>query len=654
MKRLLALLVFLFVSIPAHAACDPAVAPGHDYQVGPNAGQLTEGTQVPWENLGPGDTVRFFDKQDANGVALPYHSKFAINGRGTATAPIKVCGVPGPNGERPTVDANGALTRSTMSFGRDNAKDANQSRGIFYIGSIASEVGVNAPAKIVIDGLRLINARPGNTYTDAAGAQKEYSDFGAAVWVEYGTDGVTVSNSSIDNSTMCMFSRSQDGSTATVSKNITFAYNDCTNYGIVGDDHEHGTYIQSETVLYEGNHMGQPIPGAYGNAFKDRSVGTVGRFNWIEGGTFGFDLVEAEDWENYAMSKPAYHAAFIYGNHFDMSSALAIHYGGGVGDPRIFRKGTLWFWNNTVRERGKAISGEGAAWLFRISTTDETVQAWNNIFYCDDGVTNNYFCSFRSPQDVQPPEFRGGNLNLGVNWMTHGCGDAPNSVCDGDGYHDFPGGTFTGASNLIAGLAAPLSLTSYAPTVNGPADNSAQAQRPRSGRLSGRQADRRGGARQRARECRRSRRDRIERRRSAADLPDATGAVDAHADLHGATRWSVATDRDVFARGLSGLLGARRVSADNRTGRRVHDSAATASAPRRHREARHRLAYVSGRCVHKQRDGDSRAARRDGRAALASLSGRRRVQLRQLERADVDAAAGEYGQGGELTFAVRE
>jgi hypothetical protein len=478
MKRLLALLVFLFVSIPAHAACDPAVAPGHDYQVGPNAGQLTEGTQVPWENLGPGDTARFFDKQDANGVALPYHSKFAINGRGTATAPIKVCGVPGPNGERPTVDANGALTRSTMSFGRDNAKDANQSRGIFYIGSIASEVGVNAPAKIVIDGLRLINARPGNTYTDAAGAQKEYSDFGAAVWVEYGTDGVTVSNSSIDNSTMCMFSRSQDGSTATVSKNITFAYNDCTNYGIVGDDHEHGTYIQSETVLYEGNHMGQPIPGAYGNAFKDRSVGTVGRFNWIEGGTFGFDLVEAEDWENYAMSKPAYHAAFIYGNHFDMSSALAIHYGGGVGDPRIFRKGTLWFWNNTVRERGKAISGEGAAWLFRISTTDETVQAWNNIFYCDDGVTNNYFCSFRSPQDVQPPEFRGGNLNLGVNWMTHGCGDAPNSVCDGDGYHDFPGGTFTGASNLIAGLAAPLSLTSYAPTVNGPADNSAQAQRP--------------------------------------------------------------------------------------------------------------------------------------------------------------------------------
>src|SRR5215467_14472301 len=78
-------------------ACLPS-GQGNDYQVGPNNGQLSSLAQVPWENLGPGDTVRIFYQ------ATPYPGKFAINAHGTASAPVRVCGVVGPNGERPIID----------------------------------------------------------------------------------------------------------------------------------------------------------------------------------------------------------------------------------------------------------------------------------------------------------------------------------------------------------------------------------------------------------------------------------------------------------------------------------------------------------------------------------------------------------------------
>ncbi len=53
-----------------------------------------------------------------------------------------------------------------------------------------------------------------------------------------------------------------------------------------------------------------------------------------------------------------------------------LHYGGDNGTTSLYRKGTLYFYNNTV-----VSTRAGNTTLFRLSTNEETCDARNNIFY---------------------------------------------------------------------------------------------------------------------------------------------------------------------------------------------------------------------------------------------------------------------------------
>jgi hypothetical protein len=48
-------------------------------------------------------------------------------------------------------------------------------------------------------------------------------------------------------------------------------------------------------MVYQFNHFGPLRANCPGNNLKDRSAGTVIRYNWIEGGNRQLDLVDAED-----------------------------------------------------------------------------------------------------------------------------------------------------------------------------------------------------------------------------------------------------------------------------------------------------------------------------------------------------------------------
>jgi len=66
----------------------------------------------------------------------------------------------------------------------------------------------------------------------------------------------------------------------------------------------------------------------------------------------------------------AYHTTFVYGNvlveHDDDGNSQILHYGGDSGDESIYRKGTLYFYNNTiVSERA------GNTTLMHLSTNEE-------------------------------------------------------------------------------------------------------------------------------------------------------------------------------------------------------------------------------------------------------------------------------------------
>jgi hypothetical protein len=399
---------------------------------------------VPWETLNN-------TRVEIEYRAEPYRSKIAINGN-----QIEVVGLPGPNGEKPVIDAASATTRPTMDFGRASARAINEARGGVVIVTRGSESGINQPTGIRIAGLAIRNSHPSKTFTDSLGATQHYGTFGGALWIDAGHD-VRVEDCDIADSAQGIYSRSLDGADATISRDLLVRGCTFDGCGMANNETLHTLYVQSIGLTIEGCHIRSMAPGASGNAIKSRSVGEVIRYNFIECGTYAFDLVEAEDYPNAAMADPAYRVSHVYGNIIDKPGVLAVHYGGDhVGSEASYRKGTLNFWNNTVRMRGaRNASGaltEGVVYVFKISTQDETVQAWNNIITFAPDIQ---FKALRTGQDVASGYTSGGVLNLGVNWILAGWVDT-------DPYHPL-GGQLNGAANVITGTADPFD-SAYKPS----------------------------------------------------------------------------------------------------------------------------------------------------------------------------------------------
>lgn len=438
---------------PSLTTCLPSGL-GNDYQVGPGKPYTTL-AQVPWEALGPGDTVRIFHQ------ATPFKGKFLLAAKGTAARPVRICGVRGPGGERPEIDGNGAVTRAQLAGEYSTTPSValiHEERSIIVFKPLArsdANAWTSYPSHIQVDGLAIRRAHPSYTFTDTGGASHPYTDFGACIWIDRGHD-ITIADNELSDCQMGIFSKSTDDGDFAVTRNIRIAGNSLWGHGIVGDVHQHSTYLQSVGLLVEGNRYGPLRAGAAGNSAKDRSAGSVYRYNLVEDGAHAFDLVEAEDFPVTALAEPAYRATFVYGNVIDRdgSQGSCIHYGGdhfgstpgaSWGEP-IFRQGTLYFFGNTVRLTG------AQAWLFQISTTLETVEAWDNVFVFA-GVGD---AMLRMNQwDIAPGWTAAGTLHLGRNWIS-------------DGWHDSDlynpvGGVVTGTANLIGGPASPLDATTFVP-----------------------------------------------------------------------------------------------------------------------------------------------------------------------------------------------
>lgn len=453
------------------AACAPAG--GHDYQVGPGAGQLAHIQDVPWESLQPGDTVRIFWQ------AAAYRGKFMLSTSGTAAAPIRVCGVPGPNGERPIVDGANAVSRTQLAYSNDNNGPGllHQTRSVIVIKPSANDDYRYFPQYLQVDGLVIQGATPTNTFTDTLGRTQAYDPFGGCVWIERGHH-IQLLNNEIRDCTNGIFSKSTDDSFDegnptgfSQTQDLRIAYNDIHDNGVVGDDHEHNSYVQTVGVVYEFNHYGPLRAGAGGSALKDRSVGAVIRYNRIEGGARSLDLVEAEDYPNTATHDAAYHQTFVYGNQIvkEGATGIAVHYGGdhtgapagAVWGETIFRKGTLWFFHNTVVITG----ADYAPYIFQLSTQDETAEVFNNVFVFRD---NPQEPSLRGGQDVGTGYTNGGVINLGRNWINQGWQL-------NDQYHPLPGAVVNGAGNMVTAGPVPVDLATFIPVAGAAAIDAALA-----------------------------------------------------------------------------------------------------------------------------------------------------------------------------------
>ncbi|MFT3665105.1 hypothetical protein [Piscinibacter sp.] len=452
LARLLAPLLVAWPLIANAAEPDPLAgvkpcAPsgkGTDYQVGPGPGQLATLDDVPWERLGSGDTVRIFARPQ------PYRGKILVAGRGTPDAPVRVCGVRDDAGRRPVIDGNGAQARRGLAYGHP----LHEARSVVLVNRLGSQAWQAFPENVVISGLHIRGAHPDNGFTDSKGQPQRYEKFGACVWIERG-DGVTIADNEISDCSQGIFSRSTMDGDFAVTKRLRVAGNHLHDNGIAGSDREHAAYVQSVDVVYEFNRFGRMRDGAGGNAIKDRSVGAVVRYNRIEDGARAIDLVEAEDYADVARQDPRYRETFVYGNVIvkDGRKGSTIHYGGDhAGSEDNYRKGTLYFFHNTVR-----LTGDGYGVLFQLSTTQETAQVWNNVFLFDATIPHP---RMRDGQDNAPGIESGGIVRLDRNWIVSRWSDA--------GPWHKVGGQLHGASRLLSGARPPVDAATLKPIASSP------------------------------------------------------------------------------------------------------------------------------------------------------------------------------------------
>ena len=310
---------------------------------------------VPWARLTAGDTVLIHWRPE------PYREKWVICRSGTATQSITVRGVPNGKGRMPVIDGNGAGTRKTLNFW-------NEDRGVIKIG------GANVPADtmpryIVIENLEIRSGRPPYTFTGREG-RKEYAPNAASIYLEKG-EHITIRN--------CLLRDSGNGILcANRSSNIVVERCHIYDNGIKASIYQHNSYTEAKGITFQYNRFGPLREGCLGNNLKDRSAGTVIRYNWIEGGNRQLDLVDTD--YQHILNNPDYRSTFVYGNLLIKGergkSSQVCHYGGDSGNPTRYRKGTLYFYNNTV-----VSTRSDNTTLFRLSSKEESCDLRNNIIY---------------------------------------------------------------------------------------------------------------------------------------------------------------------------------------------------------------------------------------------------------------------------------
>ncbi len=402
------------------------------YDVGPGR-PYADPSEVPWEALQPGSLVRIYYRTQ------PYANKWVIARAGTAEAPIVVRGV-AQDGKLPVITGENAVTRLELDYWNEN-------RSVIKIGG--SSTPAQFPSYILIENLDIRSARPPYSFSDDHGNPGSYATNAAAIHVEMG-EHIVIRNCILRDCGNGFFAGSQ-------SSDLLLETSHVFDNGIEGSIYHHNSYTESLGITFQFNRYGPLRSGCKGNNLKDRSAGTLVRYNWIEAGNRTLDLVDSDHAE--LLNDPSYLQTFVYGNvlikHDVQENSQVLHYGGDSGNYANYRKGTLWFYNNTV-----VSYRSGNTTLLGISTNDEQVECFNNVVYVTAGGQK---------LAVMGTE---GIVNLYNNWLSqgwkavHGALNGTltswdNISGDDPGFNDFPGRDYAlspGSPCIDAGTDLPSAI----------------------------------------------------------------------------------------------------------------------------------------------------------------------------------------------------
>jgi hypothetical protein len=356
---------------------------------------------VPWDSLSPRDQVQVYWRHQA------YHSKIDIN-----TSGIALIGIPGPKGQRPVLDGNGAQENPSATYFTDQIA----SEGLITVAP--AEYG-GVVRNVLIQGLELENANQDSSFYDAKANVQWYDDSGAGVAL-YMAQDVTIRDCAIHDNGNGLFGKSYGWEGADL-VNIRVLGNDIWGNGVVGNSHEHNTYIEGWYTLYEANHYGPLREGAGGFGLKDRSVAPVIAFNYFEGGAHLLDLVDPDDGAGDMVGDPSYGAAWVYGNVLvnpEGGAASLVHF----GFDQVYQDSqkTLYFFSNTVVNYNSFPGGRYYTYVLKIDG-GATAYVFDNVFasVSPEGAWSGQF--YLATYEYGEPTVYVG-VNVGPSWMIPGDG----------------------------------------------------------------------------------------------------------------------------------------------------------------------------------------------------------------------------------------
>lgn len=365
---------------PAPANCSKALVGRHaTYDVGPGQ-KYTDLNGVPWLSLQAGDVVNIHWR------AEPYRTKIGLRAQGSAADPVVINGVTNEACLRPEVSGQEAQMAADAIAEHFYANGGAGALGTILINRGYDLVG-NKARHIRIQNLKVTGARSRHQFMNEEGKPTAYAKGAAGIYATV-VEFLTIENCEVTGNDNGVFVNTRDEAEGLTSRHVTIRRNVIHLNGVPGSFTEHNLYVQAAQPLYEGNYIGQLMPGAKGSSLKDRSSGTVIRYNHIVAAARAIDLVETDGGTKTVGKDPDYHRAWVIGNliESDMnkpgtSSVKLIHWGGDL-NPEAFRNGTLYFVNNTVILRGN--SGQVPYFsVFDMPTAQQSVQAQGNIFWMD-------------------------------------------------------------------------------------------------------------------------------------------------------------------------------------------------------------------------------------------------------------------------------
>jgi hypothetical protein len=412
------------------------------YEVGPGQTYTNLGS-VPWTGLQPGDIVNIHYRPGG------YHEIVLLSRSGISNSPITLNGVPDPvTGALPTLDGANAVTATNVPW---HAPSLN-TEGVIVVSPNGNQPYPYYPAWITIQNLHVQNASPSNQLTTAQGVNTSFDATAAAIYVEY-AQHLVLSGCELSGSCNGFFCDAQNGDPSTTSTDILVQNCWVHGNGFPGNYGAHNLNTQAKGITFQYNLIGPLDPNANGVDIKDRSSGTILRYNMViqgAGGGSAFWFVQPDGGVGVIDQDPAYHTNFVYGNVFlntTNSGALTMFAYDYYGIGSHPRNGILYFYNNTVVNYADQ-SARYYTEIFQLPLHSDVVsQNIHDVVDC----RNNIFAAIpatagRAPTQAYLLDSDDGTMVLGTNWVSPGFVTLQLPYGTTNFY-----GTITGTNQLIVG-----------------------------------------------------------------------------------------------------------------------------------------------------------------------------------------------------------